>query len=97
MEDNILIFIIGILSWALIINSITISRLKDDVDKMNNTLHKIANVYGLNDINKEEIDNEIYQLLGDGKKVRAVKRYREITGLSLKESKEYVDSLNEKK
>ncbi|MCM3570523.1 ribosomal protein L7/L12 [Neobacillus mesonae] len=37
------------------------------------------------------IEEEIRQLLLDGKKIKAVKRVRERTGLSLVEAKQYVD------
>ena len=36
---------------------------------------------------------EIQALLADGKKIAAIKRTRELTGMGLKDAKEYVESL----
>ena len=41
----------------------------------------------------EQIDSEIVDFLHAGQKISAIKRYREITGVGLKEAKEYIDSL----
>jgi ribosomal protein L7/L12 len=40
-----------------------------------------------------EHDLEIQQLIAQGKTIDAIKRVRELTGLGLKESKDYVDQL----
>ena len=37
--------------------------------------------------------NEIYKLIKNGRKLGAVKFYKEITGIGLKESKDFVDSI----
>lgn len=39
------------------------------------------------------LEQEIQQLLAHGQKIHAVKRVRELTGLGLKESKDYVDAV----
>ena len=36
---------------------------------------------------------EVYALAHQGKKIEAIKRYRELTGVGLKEAKDYVDRL----
>ncbi|WP_253198424.1 ribosomal protein L7/L12 [Clostridium gasigenes] len=44
----------------------------------------------------ENIDVELKNLIEQGEKIKAIKRYRIVTGLGLKEAKDYVDSLSEK-
>lgn len=44
----------------------------------------------------ENIDYELKDIISESGKIKAIKRYREVTGLGLKESKEYVDSLVER-
>lgn len=55
-----------------------------------------SNENTLSDIELENMDNELKNLIAEGKKIEAIKRYRIITGLGLKEAKEYVDLLSEK-
>ncbi len=38
-------------------------------------------------------DDEIHALLARGQKIQAIKRVRAVTGMGLKEAKDYVDSL----
>ncbi len=45
------------------------------------------------DSTSSDIRGEVQYLLGQGKKIEAVKFVRERTGMGLKEAKEYVDSL----
>ncbi len=40
-----------------------------------------------------EVEREARRLLDDGGKIAAIKRVRELTGMGLKEAKDYVDSL----
>lgn len=42
---------------------------------------------------KLDSDAEIRQLIAQGNKIQAIKRVRELTGLGLKEAKDYVDRL----
>jgi len=48
------------------------------------------------DKREDEIPSEVYDLLLQGKKLDAIKAYREATGASLKDSKELVESLGYK-
>ncbi|WP_145321811.1 ribosomal protein L7/L12 [Paenibacillus xylanexedens] len=41
-----------------------------------------------------DLDQELLALIQQGKKIMAIKRLREARGLSLKEAKDYVDSLD---
>lgn len=48
---------------------------------------------GIEEIN---IDKELKELIEDDKRIPAIKRLREETGMELKEAKEYVDNLEER-
>ena len=61
------------------------------------TLDKIAEKFGAIEIVTKEEKEELKRLVSEGKSVEAVRRCREITGLGLKEAKEYVDGLGEEK
>ncbi|MBU3093710.1 ribosomal protein L7/L12 [Clostridium sp. CF011] len=39
--------------------------------------------------------DELKSLLLEGRRIKAIKKYREVTGLGILEAKEYVDSLSE--
>ena len=52
-----------------------------------------SNKIEVSDTDLKSMDIELKNLIAEGKKIEAVKRYREITGISLKKSKEYIDSL----
>ncbi|WP_245732851.1 hypothetical protein [Salinibacillus kushneri] len=48
-------------------------------------------------IGENPIDEELRELIKEGKEVKAVKKARETLGLSLIEGKEYIDQLKEAK
>ena len=60
---------------------------------MDKKLDKIMDYLGIEDLN---IDEELKELIADNKKIPAIKRLRQETGMGLKEAKEYVDNLDEK-
>lgn len=93
--NNTDIFAITIGLISLMGISTAISQLRNDIARMNTTLDKIAKQLGVPDTITENIDNELKSLISGGKKIKAIKRYRMVTGLGLKESKEYIDSLSE--
>lgn len=72
-----------------------INNLRSDIARINLTLDKIAKQIGVPDTITENIDIELKSLISEGKRVEAVKRYRMVSGLGLKESKEYIDKLIE--
>jgi len=43
----------------------------------------------------KDVDEELKSLIAEGMKIQAIKKYRMVTGLGLKEAKDYVDSLSE--
>lgn len=91
MNDTILIVIVLSL-FTIVISSI--SQMKGDIARINITLNKIAKQVGVTDPVIENIDDELKSLIVEGKKIQAIKKYRTVTGLGLKEAKDYVDSLS---
>ena len=72
-------------------------KLRNEVKIMRGTLNRIADRVGVTEIVTKEEKEELKRLLSEGKNVQAVRRCREITGLGLKEAKEYVDGLGDEK
>ncbi len=81
----IMLLLTGILS---LINSV--NTLQKQVSYMNLKLDRIAKQVEAEELN---IDRELRPLISEGKKVEAIKKLREFTGMGLKEAKEYVDKL----
>jgi len=88
--DNTIVWAVMGAGFFMIILSI-ISQMRSDIARINLTLHKVAKQVGVPDT----ITNELQSLISAGKKVEAIKKYRMVTGLGLKEAKEYVDFLGE--
>lgn len=72
-----------------------LSIISNDINKTNRKIDKIMNALNISEYDYGLIDNELKNIISDKGKIKAIKRYREITGLGLKESKEYIDKLNE--
>jgi len=72
-----------------------IIELKQRVIKLERQITYLMKHLRLNYCEKPEeaIYPEILELIRKGKKIRAIKLYREETGVGLKEAKEYVESL----
>jgi len=89
-------------AWAvmgaglLIVIVSIIRQMQSDIARINVTVNKIAQQVGVPDTVTEEMRNELKDLLSKGKKIEAIKKYRTVTGLGLKECKDYVDSLGER-
>lgn len=62
------------------------TRLKRTEDKLNQIAKHM-------ELPEHDINEELRQLVKDGDKIKAIKKAREILGLSLLEAKNYVDSL----
>ncbi|MGG5461247.1 ribosomal protein L7/L12 [Clostridium sp. B9] len=91
MEINI-IWIVIMVGVLVVLVSI-ISQLRSDVLRMQRTLDRIGEQVGLPDIVTKEEKERLINLILDGKEVKAIKDYRILTGLGLKEAKEYIDNL----
>ncbi|EOU1723383.1 ribosomal protein L7/L12 [Clostridium perfringens] len=87
--------ILGFGAFMFLIGSV--GQLRNEVKLMRGTLNRIAERVGVTDIVTKEEKEELKSLLSEGKNVQAVRRFREITGLGLKEAKEYVDGLGKEK
>ncbi len=48
---------------------------------------------GSNQYSSPSLDDELRELVGRGQKINAIKRYREVTGVGLKEAKDVVDKI----
>ncbi|PYG90181.1 ribosomal protein L7/L12 [Ruminiclostridium sufflavum DSM 19573] len=83
--------IISSISAALLLLIfIVIDQLRKSLKRTNMTLDKIAPKIGVSD---PADDDRIKALLADGRKIEAVKRYRELTGAGLKEATDYIEKL----
>ncbi len=79
---------------VLVLNVLnTLNQLRIETIRTNAILQKIAKQIGVPDDSSINIDDELKNLIANGKNIKAIKRYREFTGLGLKEAKDYVDSL----
>ncbi|MGU8480227.1 ribosomal protein L7/L12 [Clostridium perfringens] len=87
--------ILGFGAFIFLISSV--GQLRNEVKLMRGTLNRIAERVGVTEILTKEEKDELMRLVSEGKNVEAVRRCREITGLGLKEAKEYVDGLGEEK
>lgn len=85
MSENIFWLIAGILLISKVIDS---SLLRSEIVRLNLTLDKIAKHIEVSDAVSEEMNEELKTLIVEGKRIKAIKRYRMVTGLGLKESKE---------
>ncbi|MCB2361343.1 ribosomal protein L7/L12 [Clostridium estertheticum] len=68
-----------------------ISLIRSDIKRININVNGIAKQVGVPDT----VTDELKSLLLEVKRIKAIKRYREVTGVGLIEAKEYVDSLKE--
>jgi len=84
-------FLIG----AVMVIVANLSSISNEINKTNRKIDKIMNTLNISEYDYDLIDNELKNIISDKGKIKAIKRYREITGLGLKESKEYIDKLNE--
>ncbi|MCM3734419.1 ribosomal protein L7/L12 [Bacillus cytotoxicus] len=79
------LIVFGILYISDHLNRIN-KRLKWTEDKLDQITKQI-------EIPEHTINDELRQLVTDGEKIKAIKKAREVLGLSLLEAKNYVDSL----
>ncbi|MBY0600351.1 MULTISPECIES: hypothetical protein [Bacillus] len=67
-----------------------INRVNRRLERIENRLEQVAKQIG---IPEHEVNEELRQLVRDGEKIEAIKKAREVLGLSLLEAKNYIDSL----
>ena len=90
--------IIGVIIVVAVILFMSIENnnkvLRADISRINKKLEKIAKQIGVpDDDEKCNMDNELRNIIAENGKIKAIKKYREVTGIGLKEAKEYVDNL----
>lgn len=73
-----------------------ISKLNVEIKRINRKTDKIMDALNISEYDYDLIDNELKNMISDKGKIKAIKRYRELTGVGLKEAKEYIDKLDEK-
>lgn len=96
MDGSLITLFVGVCTVVIIIQMNNINTMKSQIYKLNKTLEKIALQIGVEAIEYEddEVALELVKdLLREGKKIEAIKKYRMITGLGLKDSKEQIDQL----
>jgi ribosomal protein L7/L12 len=87
--DNIGIILLVTLGGVVLISiESNIKELRKDIRRINITLEKIAKQIGVPDRITDNIDIELKNLIAEGKKIEAIKKYRMVTGLWLKEAKQ---------
>jgi ribosomal protein L7/L12 len=70
-----------------------LAEAKDAVERMEGSGHDDAPPSETGAAAVQRIEPELRQLLREGRKIEAIKRFREATGLGLKESKDAVEAL----
>ncbi len=86
-SETIMLIISAVL---LIFILIAINQLRESIKRTNLTLDKIAQKIGVAD---PAGDDQLKALIVYGKKIEAIKKYRELTGAGLKEASDYVENL----
>ncbi|WP_186579521.1 hypothetical protein [Aquibacillus kalidii] len=85
-----LISISFILVFIVISLLVKVDKFEGRVKNMQYTLDQIAKQL---EVPENPINDELRELIKDGKEIKAVKKARETLGLSLMEGKEYIDRL----
>ncbi len=66
---------------------------KDYVDSLARSGSQEMDIFKETGVSQETFEFKARELLARGRKIEAIKKVRELTGMSLKESKDFVDSL----
>ena len=82
---------------AFTIFNININALQRNQKRIESKLDRIIEHLGLPEPSREnisdELKGELISLVKENKKVQAIKKLKEATGMGLKEAKDYIDSL----
>ncbi|RCX17935.1 ribosomal L7/L12-like protein [Anaerobacterium chartisolvens] len=88
MDEKIILVVLG--AALLLIIFIAIIRLRNDIKYTNFILKQISEKIGIPEPSE---DSKIKAFIQEGKRIEAIKRYREITGAGLKEANDYINRL----
>ncbi|WP_028402226.1 hypothetical protein [Ectobacillus panaciterrae] len=85
-------------SWGWIsIIMVVIALMLDYINRINKRLkrteYKVEQLLKQTHLPEYQINEELRQLVRDNEKIEAIKKARSVLGLSLREAKNYVDSL----
>ena len=87
---------IGSIMLVIILN-ISINKLEINQKRIESKLDRIMEHLGLPETSKEyirdDLKDELMKLVKENKKIKAIKKLRDVTGMGLKEAKDYIDSL----
>lgn len=83
---------IGVIIILFIILNSNINVLQRDQKRIESKLDRIIEHFGLPGLSNE-LKDELIGLVEENEKIKAIKKLREVTGMGLKEAKDYVDSL----
>lgn len=92
--------IVGLLISLCFILNAKINKLQRNQEEIELKLNSIIDYFGIDvpDKYKEkiscELKDELIKLIKADEKVKAIKKLRDVTGMGLKEAKEYVDNLD---
>ena len=89
---------IAVITMLAIILNVNINRIQRNQERIESKLNGIIEHLGVPEISIEnkindELKDELIKLVEANKKVKAVKKLRDATGMGLIEAKNYVDSL----
>ncbi len=89
------VYIIIIIAFTIF--NININALQRNQKRIESKLDRIIEHLGLPEPSREnisdELKGELISLVKENKKVQAIKKLKEATGMGLKEAKDYIDSL----
>lgn len=87
---------IGLIVLFTIFN-VNINALQRDQKRIESKLDRIIEHLGLSELSREYVDDELkdelIRLVRENKRVKAIKKLRDATGMGLVEAKDYVDNL----
>lgn len=86
--EYILIGILLVVIFIIIVNKL--DALEKRINSIAFNLDRVANQVG---VTEHPVNEELRKLLKEGKDVEAVKKVRQVLGLSLLEGKKYIDNL----
>jgi len=87
----------GLITMLFIILIININTFQRNQDRIDSKLNRIIENFGVSETALEEISDELkaelIKLVEANRKIKAIKKLKDTTGMGLKEAKDYVDSL----
>ena len=93
-DNNIWIIISLVIVFSLWSIKSSMDNSRSELDRINVTLNKIAKQIGVPYPIIEIIDDDEFKsLISEGKKIKAIKRYKTLTGFALQKAKKYVESI----